>query len=110
MKLLFDQNLSYKLVNMLADVFPGSSHVRNCDLGTADDAAIWTFAQQSGYAIVSKDEDFHQRSFVYGHPPKVVWLRVGNCSTQRIAETLRSHHRALAAFDADSEASFLILS
>ena len=84
--------------------------MRTFDLGAADDSTIWAFAQQHGYTIVSKDDDFHQRSFVYGHPPKVVWLRVGNCSTQKIAETLRDHQRDLAAFEADSDAAFLVLS
>lgn len=63
MKLLFDQNLSYKLVNRLADVFPKLDHVRNFDLGDADDAAIWEFARQNGYTIVSKDEDFASAQF-----------------------------------------------
>ncbi len=110
MKLLFDQNLSHRLVAMLADDFPASAHVRDFELQRADDATIWEFAKSNGYTIVSKDDDFHQRSFLYGHPPKVVWLRLGNCSTEQVAQTLRRHAHHLAAFEADAEAAFLALS
>ena len=110
MKLLFDQNLSHRLVPGLADTFPESSHVRDFDLQRADDATIWEFAKSNGYAILSKDDDFHQRSFLYGYPPKVVWLRLGNCSTEQVAEALRRNTEHLAAFEADLQAAFLALS
>jgi predicted nuclease of predicted toxin-antitoxin system len=63
-KLLFDQNLSHKLVNRLADMFPDSAHVREVGLKEADDHAVWEYAKANGQTIVSKDSDFHQRSFV----------------------------------------------
>ena len=85
MKLLFDHNLSYKLVGHLADLFPASEHVRNVNLHEADDRMVWEYARANGFAIVSKDEDFHQLSFLYGAPPKVVWVRLGNCTTTDIA-------------------------
>ncbi len=88
MKLLLDQNLSRKLVTMLADMYPGSTHVSALNLHQATDAIIWAFAKESNFTIVSKDSDFHQRSFLEGWPPKVVWLRLGNCSTQDIANCL----------------------
>ena len=95
---------------MLADSFPASAHVRDFDLQRADDATIWEFAKSNGYTIVSKDDDFHQRSFLYGHPPKVVWLRLGNCSTEQVAETLRTSIHHLSAFEANTQAAFLVLS
>ena len=110
MNLLFDQNLSHRLVAALADSFPASAHVRDFDLQRADDATIWEFAKNKEFTIVSKDNDFHQRSFLYGHPPKVVWLRLGNCSTEQVAETLRQSAHHLSAFDADPQAAFLVLS
>ncbi len=109
-KLLLDQNLSHRLVTTLADTFPASEHVRDFDLQRADDASIWEFAKSNGYTIVSKDNDFHQRSFLYGYPPKVVWLRLGNCSTEQVAETLLENARHLSAFEADRQAAFLVLS
>ncbi len=110
MKLLFDQNLSHRLSVSLAAVFPNSDHVRNLGLGSADDDAVWQFAAAGGFAIVTKDSDFHQLSFLRGHPPKVVWIRLGNCSTVEIESLLRQRHLVLEAFEQDEEASFLVLS
>ena len=110
MKLLFDQNLSHRLVPALADVFPASAHVRDFDLQRADDEAIWDFAKDNEFTIVSKDDDFHQRSFLYGHPPKVVWVRLRNCSTEQVAETLRRNVKELVLFENDADAAFVALS
>ncbi len=110
MKLLFDENLSHRLCALLVDVFPGAAHVRDSGLQSADDATVWTWARQHGYTIVSKDEDFHQRSFLYGPPPKVVWVRVGNSSTAEIARLLRGFSSELRAFEANDQAAFLVLS
>jgi predicted nuclease of predicted toxin-antitoxin system len=109
MKLLCDHNLSYKLVGRLADLFPDAAPVRNVNLHAADDRTVWEYARANGFAIVSKDEDFHQRSFLYGAPPKVVWVRLGNCTTTDIEQALRHHHTDLLNFDANEEGAFLIV-
>jgi predicted nuclease of predicted toxin-antitoxin system len=109
MKLLFDHNLSYKLVARLADLFPNSEHVRNVNLHEADDRPVWEYARAHGFAIVSKDEDFHQLSFLYGAPPKVVWVRLGNRTTADIEQALRRRHTDLLQFDANEEGAFLIV-
>ncbi|HEX5242985.1 MAG TPA: DUF5615 family PIN-like protein [Tepidisphaeraceae bacterium] len=109
MKLLFDQNLSHKLVVQLAAEFPGSAHVRDCGLTRAPDPEIWSYAAAQGFVIVSKDADFQQRALLIGHPPKVVWIRLGNCLTAAVAELLRSHHKTLLEFDSDPSAAFLAL-
>ncbi len=80
MKLLFDQNLSPRLTRLLADIYADSIHVREVGLREADDLAIWQYAKVHGFAIVSKDSDFQQRSLLHGAPPKFIWLRVGNCT------------------------------
>jgi predicted nuclease of predicted toxin-antitoxin system len=108
-KLLFDENLSFKLVTALSTEFPGSTHVRDVGLTQVDDEAVWKFARDHGYAITSKDDDFHQRSFLYGAPPKVIWLRVGNCPTARIIECLHKHAAAIKAFGQDAKEAFLVL-
>jgi predicted nuclease of predicted toxin-antitoxin system len=109
MKLLFDQNLSSRLVAAVADVFPGSSHVRDLGLARADDTAVWNVARDHGCAIVSKDSDFHLRSFVEGHPPKVVWLQVGNCTTADIEARLRGNASELMrVFEDENSAVFII--
>jgi predicted nuclease of predicted toxin-antitoxin system len=68
-KLLFDQNLSYRLVQTLHTEFPESQHVRDIGLGEATDEAVWQYAAQQDFTIITKDADFHQRSFLFGHPP-----------------------------------------
>lgn len=97
------------MVSLLSDLFPGSSHVRDHGLQRADDEMIWAFARENNLIIVSKDSDFHQRSFLYGFPPKVIWLRIGNCSTEEIEKVLRSQREQILQFYKDEEASFLIL-
>lgn len=110
MRLLFDQNLSDRLLRILADEYPESVHVRHVGLGRADDDEVWRYALDNGLTITSKDSDFHQRSLVQGHPPKVVWIRIGNCSTEQIADVLRGRQPELEAFGRDKDASFLIIS
>ena len=74
---------------MLADIFPGSVHVTSIGLEHASDEEIWTHAKTTGQTIVTKDADFAQRSFLYGSPPDVVWLRLPNSSTLTIEAVLR---------------------
>src|SRR5947207_12565611 len=105
MRLLFDQNLSYRLVRRLADVYPDCQHVRNVGLKEAPDTAVWDFARSGGYAVVSKDSDFHQRSLLLGFPPKVVWVRLGNCTTKAVEQVLRAHRTDLEQFGADATAT-----
>lgn len=109
MKLRFDQNLSPRLVRSLADLYPGSVHVRDVGLHNALDEAIWEYAALYGLSIVSKDADFHQRSFLFGPPPKVIWVRRGNCSTSDIEAILRGHHANLHWFVQDAKGAFLVL-
>lgn len=109
MKLLFDQNPSHRLVVALADVYPGCEHVRNVRLKEAADTKVWDYARRHGFAIVSKDADFHQRSLVLGYPPKVIWVRLGNCATQEVERVLRDHRADVQRFEADATATFLIL-
>ena len=109
MKLLFDQNLSPRLPRLLADIYAESVHIREIGLRDASDAEIWEYAKTNGYAIVSKDSDFQQRSLLEGSPPKFIWLRVGNCKVSRIERLLRSYSTAIHTFDLDQSKSHLML-
>jgi predicted nuclease of predicted toxin-antitoxin system len=109
MKLLFDQNISPRLVHMLADIYTGSVHIRDIGLRDADDSVIWDYAGSHGFAIVSKDSDFQQRSLLYGSPPKFIWLRVGNCPVKTIEDLLRKHSVAIHTFGLDDTKSHLML-
>lgn len=89
MRLLFDQNLSHRLPSRLSDLFPGSIHVRSAGLDHASDDQIWEHAKKNEFCIVSQDADFAERSRLYGAPPKVIWLRCGNCTPGQIESILR---------------------
>jgi predicted nuclease of predicted toxin-antitoxin system len=108
-KLLFDQNLSPDLPHHLADLFPDSIHVRSINLAKADDIDVWEFSRAGGYAIVSKDEDFRQLSLVRGSPPHVVWLRLGNCSTAGVEQSIRLHSKQIAKMEGDASILLLVI-
>lgn len=109
MKLLFDENLAPRLATTLSDVYPGSTHVRDCGLRGSADEEVWRYAAMNGFAIVSKDSDFAGRSALHGSPPKVIWLRIGNCTTTRAELVLRNMAPRLLAFEEGDE-SCLVLS
>ncbi|WP_442932850.1 DUF5615 family PIN-like protein [Microcoleus sp. herbarium13] len=110
MKLLFDENLSPKLSNLLSSQFPGSLHVRDCGLKGFPDEAIWEYARDRDFVIVSKDSDFYQRSVLYGHPPKLIWLRIGNCTRDELVALINRFQEEIHQFVADPLESVLTLS
>jgi predicted nuclease of predicted toxin-antitoxin system len=108
-KLLFDENLPPRLAETLANLYPGSIHVHECGLGSTDDSAIWQYAKENGFAIVSKDSDFQERSVLRGSPPKIIWLRVANCTTSEIDNLLRAAVPVIRRFINEEEESCLVL-
>jgi predicted nuclease of predicted toxin-antitoxin system len=104
MKLLFDENLSFKLCERLGALFPGSMQVRLVGLAQADDREIWDYAGAHGFALVSLDADFAERATLNGPPPKVIWLRCGNQSTATIEKLLRGHVEVVETFERDAAA------
>ena len=107
MRLLVDQNLSFKLCRLLSDLFPGSDHVRLLGLAEADDRTVLTYAKTNGFVLVSHDSDFAELAALNGSPPKVIWLRTGNQPTGAIEAALRRHADAIAAFEQDAETACL---
>ena len=107
MKLLFDQNLSFRLCQTVADRFPHSVHVRLVGLSQVGDRAIWDYAKANGFAIVSQDADFAEMAVLLGFPPKVIWLRGGNQSTEAVAARLQRHADEIAAFGDDIDTACL---
>ena len=103
MKLLFDQNLSFKLCRSLRDLFPGSSQARLLGLEGASDKDLWDYAKANGFVVVSLDVDFAEMATLLQSPPKVIWLRCGNQPTAVIEALLRDHIEMLRAFELDGE-------
>lgn len=91
MKFLFDHNLSPKLVHRLADLFPHSNHVYYLGLDRVEDRQVWQYAKANNFTIITRDSDYNELLILLGFPPKVVWIRRGNCSTLEIEDILRTH-------------------
>jgi predicted nuclease of predicted toxin-antitoxin system len=109
MKLLFDQNLSPKLVTRLAGLYPGSDHVLSLGLDCADDDEVWEYARDHDLVIVTKDADYNIMGVVRGFPPKVLWLLIGNCTTAQVEDLLRANHSNIEAFCLDPAVGTLCL-
>ena len=109
MKLLFDENLSRRLIARLAELYPGSAHVADFDLLERPDREIWDYAQASGFIIVTTDADFYELAAALGPPPKVIWLRRWTHPTRGAELVLRRDAIRITEFAADSTLGFLVL-
>lgn len=107
MKLLLDQNLSFRLLEKLDVAYPGSTQVRTIGLDQASDLTVWKYARDNSFAIVTKDSDFHEFSLMYGNPPKVIWLKCGNKPKWYELGLLLKHLDEINAFFEDADSSCL---
>jgi predicted nuclease of predicted toxin-antitoxin system len=107
--LLFDEQLAEELCELLRDAFPESRHVRLLNCGGASDERIWQLAIEQRCVLVTKDEDFHRLSVLRGAPPKIVWIRLGNCTTAEIAALLLQYRTNIQEFVDQDEVTFLEL-
>ncbi len=103
MKLLFDQNLSYKIVNYLPLEYKGSSHVRQLGLQSATDREIWQYAKSENFTIITQDYDFIDLIALQGFPPKVILLRIKNYKVNHITSIFTLNYNRILAFDNDLE-------
>ena len=109
MKLLFDHNLSPALVRWLHDLYPDSNHVYRLGLEQVSDAEVWDYARQENFLIVTKDADFSDLCLLRGFPPKIIWIRRGNCKTADLEAILRSHYEDVEELNGSEIAGVLIL-
>lgn len=107
MKLLLDENLSFRMLAELEPIFPGSSQVRLLNLETADDRTLWNYAREHGFALLTQDADFQELATLYGAPPKVVWLTCGNRRRDFITRLLLTHRETILAFAEDPDIDVL---
>ena len=109
MKLLFDHNLSPRLVGLLADLYPNSNHLYLMGLDQESDSIVWETAKTQDYIIVTKDSDFNELLILQGFPPKVIWIRVGNCSTKIIELLLRNNYEAILSFYQNNQVGIMAI-
>ena len=110
MKLLFDHNLSPRLVRLLTDLYHDSQHVFLLEMDQEDDRVIWNYALQNKYAIVTRDSDYYDLTLLRGSPPKVIWIRRGNCSTKEVESIFRLKMIEIQEFCQEPSLGILILS
>lgn len=109
MKLPFDQNLSLKLVRSLEDIFPNSNHVFLLGLDEAEDTQVWEYAKENDFTLVTKDADFGDLSILRGFPPKIIWIRRGNCKTSDIEAILRQKFEAIHEVETETQIGLITL-
>jgi predicted nuclease of predicted toxin-antitoxin system len=98
MKLLFDQNISHKVLKVLPPIFVGSTSVKKEGLINAPDREIWDFAKSNGFTIVTQDSDFNDLNSLLGFPPKIIWVRTGNLTTKQIVDVLIDYFQEIELF------------
>ena len=98
MKLLFDQNISFRIIKKLKSYFPDCKHISDCGLADCDDPDIMEYAQENDYAIVTFDSDFYEISLIKGFPPKIIWIRSGNLTTAQIAKLIVNNKESIDEF------------
>ena len=98
MRLLFDQNISFRITKKLLDLFPDCKHVSECGLMDCNDPDIWEYARKNNYSIVTFDSDYYDISVINGHPPKIIWIRTGNLTTKEIVKLLMHNKDAINRF------------
>ena len=108
-KLLFDHNMSPALINRLRDLYVGSNHVYNLNLDQVPDTEVWEYARKKDFLIVTKDADFSDICILKGFPPKIIWIRRGNCKTANIEAILRNHYDDIEALNNDKNIGILTL-
>ena len=101
MKLLFDQNISFRITSKIQDLFPDSKQVRDLGLENSKDSFLWNYAKENKYCIVTFDRDFYDLGLIKSSSPKVIWLRLGNTSTQNIKKILRKNYDLVRIFLSD---------
>jgi predicted nuclease of predicted toxin-antitoxin system len=101
MKLLLDQNISFRITNKIQDLFPGSKQVRDLGLENSKDSFLWNYAKENNYCIVTFDGDFYDFGLIKGSSPKVIWLRLGNTTAQNIEIVLRKNYDLIKTFLTD---------
>ena len=84
-------------------------HVRDYGLKGFPDDDVWEYARNNGFTVVSKDSDFYQRSLLYGHPLKLVWLRISNFNHDILVSLITKYKEQIYLLDSNSSESILVI-
>ena len=106
-KLLFDNNISHRVIPRIADIFPTANHVMLENLDESSDEKVWFFARKNDYTIVTKDSDFNDLAIYKGTPPKIIWIKLGNCKVAEIENILRQNEKEIKEFLDESNSTIL---
>ena len=106
-KLLFDNNISHRVLPRIAKLFTDSTHVMLEELDESSDLEVWEFAKANNYTIVTKDSDFNDLAIFKGIPPKVIWLKIGNCKVIEIEKILKEYEHTIKVFLNEEESAIL---
>jgi predicted nuclease of predicted toxin-antitoxin system len=107
MILLFDDNISCRIIKKVKDIFPGSAHVTDFNPTLKTDIEIFKYAKQHNFTIVTQDEDFYELQLINGFPPKIIWFRMGNTSTLNILQKLIDKAESIISFEKNTEVGIL---
>lgn len=108
-KLLFDQNLSYRIIKQIEQLFPSSAHIRHLKLDKSDDLSVWNYAKVNGFHIITKDSDFNDINILNGFPPKIIRINTGNTTTKKIIELIISNNDLIHDFLDNEKMGYLEL-
>lgn len=106
-KLLLDNNISHRLLSRIGDIFPNSEHVMLLNLDTASDMQVWQYAKINNFTILTKDSDFNDLAIYKGIPPKIIWIKVGNCKISEIENLLKFYQKTILEFLDDKNSTIL---
>jgi predicted nuclease of predicted toxin-antitoxin system len=104
-KLLFDQNISFRIISKIETNFPEAKQVRQLGIENYSDVEIWRFAKENEFTIVTFDADFFDLANFKGHPPKIIWLRFGNTTTHFLANIVNTRNSIIKDFISSVEYS-----
>lgn len=107
MKLLLDENISFRVLRSIESIFPGSIHVSANGSKPREDQEIFEYARLNGFTILTFDEDYYDIQLLRGHPPKIVWLRFGNSNNLGIVNKLIINQSRIISFLSDLELGIL---
>jgi len=110
MRLLFDQNISFRILKIIPELFIGSSHIKTEGLTNSTDFEIWEYARIHNFIIVTHDSDFHDLYLLKGFPPKILWFQTGNLQTSELALILKNRQNDIVEFSINDKLGCLEIS